>query len=97
MDHAKALVIKFVAISIVLLSILSIYDTSTLGGILLISLFVTGVAYFLGDLFILPRYGNLIAIIADVALTFISVWLLGMLLFRPLDPLTTGAFFLRYL
>ncbi|WP_179107337.1 YndM family protein [Sediminibacillus massiliensis] len=80
MDHIKALAIKFVAVAVVLYSILGIFYTATLGEIFMISLLVTGVAYVVGDLFILPRFGNLTATIADFGLSFVAVWFLSAML-----------------
>ncbi|WP_186578189.1 YndM family protein [Aquibacillus kalidii] len=81
MNHLKAIGIKFIVISIVLYSILAGFYTATIGNIFVISLLVTGVAYVLGDLFILPRFGNLIASIADLGLAFLSIWLLSSVFF----------------
>src|SRR5690606_32018805 len=45
----------------------------------------TGLAYLIGDRFVLPRYGHGIATIADSGLALASAWLLGSLLFtRPI-------------
>lgn len=93
MEHVKALGIKFIVISIVLFSILSSFYTATLGNILVISLLVTGVAYVVGDLFILPRLGNLIATIADLGLAFIAVWMLSELFFVADYGIVTASLF----
>ncbi|QTN00242.1 DUF2512 family protein [Sediminibacillus dalangtanensis] len=77
MEHVRALVIKFAVTGIVLYSILGIFYTATVGDIFIITLLVTGVAYLLGDLFILPRFGNLTASIADFGLAFAAVWILS--------------------
>ncbi|UFT98271.1 YndM family protein [Radiobacillus kanasensis] len=76
MKHVKALGIKFLVISVVLYSVLGILNQASLGDIFLISVLVTGVAYVLGDLLILKNFGNLMASLADFALSFFAVWLL---------------------
>lgn len=81
MDHVKALAIKFAITAIVLYSILGIFYTATMGEIFLITVLVTGVAYVIGDLFILPRFGNLTATIADFGLCFLAVWMLSSFFF----------------
>ncbi|MFE5131819.1 YndM family protein, partial [Bacillus mobilis] len=79
MKHIVALLIKYTAITAVLLIILSIFKGISIPRVLLISLFLTGAAYLIGDLFILPKYGNMIATIADF-----GIWLLTSL-FTNLD------------
>ncbi|WP_226035972.1 YndM family protein [Aquibacillus saliphilus] len=82
MDHIKALAIKFIIISIVLYSILGIFNNASITTIFIISVLVTGVSYLLGDLFILRRYGNLVASIADFGLVFLFVWALATFFFQ---------------
>ncbi|PEA29325.1 hypothetical protein COL81_22720 [Bacillus toyonensis] len=84
MKHIVALLIKYTAITAILLIILGIFQDISIPRILLISLLLTGAAYLIGDLFILPKYGNMIATIADFGLTFFGIWLLTSL-FTDLD------------
>jgi hypothetical protein len=79
MKHFWALLIKFAAIGTVLFSLLGIFDISIIT-IFLMALITTLVAYFIGDLFILRRMGNIAAIIGDLGLSFGLVWLLSSLL-----------------
>ncbi|MCT2535949.1 YndM family protein [Aquibacillus koreensis] len=83
MKHLKALAIKFIVISIVLFSILAVFYSASLADIFVLSVLVTGLAYVIGDLYILPRFGNLIATISDFGLSFIAIWLLSNMLFEP--------------
>ena len=76
MKHIVALLIKYTAISAVLLMVLGIFQDVSIPRILLISLLITGIAYLIGDLFVLPRYGNMIATIADFGLSFLGIWVL---------------------
>ncbi|ANV71475.1 YndM family protein [Bacillus cereus] len=84
MKHIVALLIKYTAITAVLLIMLSIFQGISIPRVLLISLFLTGAAYLIGDLFILPKYGNTIATMADFGLSFFGTWLLTSL-FTNLD------------
>ncbi|PGK43415.1 hypothetical protein CN907_07845 [Bacillus anthracis] len=84
MKHFVALLIKYTAITAVLLIILSIFKGISIPKVLLISLLLTGAAYLIGDLFILPKYGNMIATMADFGLSFFGIWLLTSL-FTNLD------------
>lgn len=80
MKHGTSLLIKFAVVSLVLFSILSALDGMSFFDILMISLAVTGVAYFVGDMMILPRFGNIVATIADFGLAFFTTWFLAELL-----------------
>ncbi|MFI8709459.1 YndM family protein [Bacillus sp. NPDC077411] len=80
MKHIVALLIKYTAISAVLLMILGIFQNISIPRILLISLLITGSAYLIGDLFVLPKYGNMVATIADFGLSFLGIWVLTYLL-----------------
>ncbi|PEA12300.1 hypothetical protein CON42_25895 [Bacillus thuringiensis] len=84
MKHIVALLIKYTAITAVLLIVLSIFQGISIPRVLLISLFLTGASYLIGDLFILPKYGNMIATMADFGLNFFGTWLLTSL-FTNLD------------
>jgi len=79
MKHVKALSIKFLIVGVVIFSILSIFESATIMDMLSISLLVTGLAYVIGDLFILPRFGNAVATIADFGLVGLSVWTLSVM------------------
>lgn len=87
MNHIQAIFIKFLMISAVLLAIFAYFEGSTVGGILLMSVIVTGLSYVIGDLFILPRTGNLWAAAADFVLTGALLWILGGLLISPTYPM----------
>ncbi|MDL4839359.1 YndM family protein [Aquibacillus rhizosphaerae] len=93
MKHIKAIGIKFIVISIVLFSILASFYTATLTDILLLSVLITGVAYVVGDLYILPRFGNLVATTADFGLSFFAIWVLSNLLFLADYGVVTASFF----
>lgn len=69
MKHLWALLIKFTAIGTVLLSIFGIFDPP-LSTFIMMSVVTTIVAYFIGDLVILPKLGNISAILGDLVLTF---------------------------
>ncbi|MCU9613573.1 YndM family protein [Caldibacillus lycopersici] len=77
MKHLRALLYKFVMILAVLSIILGFVYGVSFGEILTISLILTIAAYVIGDLFVLPKAGNLTATIADFGLAFFGIWLLG--------------------
>ncbi|MFC4557264.1 YndM family protein [Virgibacillus kekensis] len=96
MRHLAALGIKFVVISVAVFSILGIFYNATLTNLFWVSLLVTGIAYFVGDLFVLKRYGNLIATIGDFPLAFLSIWLLGMLFIERDLPILPASLFAAF-
>ncbi|WP_156288587.1 YndM family protein [Oceanobacillus salinisoli] len=96
MRHVKALGIKFLITAVILYSLLTIFETATLMEILFISLLVTGTAYVIGDLIILPRYGNLIATIADFGLAFAAIWILSAIFIYGATPIATVSAFCAF-
>jgi hypothetical protein len=77
MEHVKALIIKFVMVLAILAFVLGLFYRVDFGEYFTISLIVTVVAYMLGDLFILPRFGNTAATISDFVLAYILIWAVG--------------------
>lgn len=98
MDHLKALGIKFIVISIIVYSLFGILFNASLINLLWISMLVTGISYLIGDLFVLRKYGNIVASFADFPLAFLSLWILGNLFIERGMPIVTlslmGAFFI---
>ncbi|MDQ0255823.1 putative membrane protein [Evansella vedderi] len=93
MKHLKAFAIKFGMVAIVLLSTLTLFEVPV-SVILTTTLVLTIPAYLLGDLFIYPRFGNLVASIMDFAFFTAAVWLF-MAMFVATTPTTNAinAFF----
>lgn len=77
MKHFRSLLYKFFLTTAVLLITLGFLYGVSFGDILTISALLTIGAYLIGDLFILPFFGNTIATLADFAITFLGVLLLG--------------------
>jgi len=94
MKHFWALLIKFAAIGTVLFSFLSIFNTASLPVILFISVITTVVSYFVGDLTILPKFGNFVAIIADFGLSFVLIWVLSALFINSTGGMLATTFFI---
>lgn len=87
-QHAKAIGIKFIIVSIVIFSHFGIFYNVSLGKLFIMSGIVTGLAYVLGDLLMYPRFGNILATLFDFALSFGSVWVLTYALIGMSMPLT---------
>jgi len=93
MKHMMALLVKFAAVGTVLFSILGAFEHASLTRILLITIITTAVAYFVGDLLLLPRLGNIKALMADFGLSFVTVWVLSYVFIGPVRFLTLVTLF----
>lgn len=87
MEYIKALIIKFIMITAVLWVVLELFGTVTFADVLITSVLLTGVS-FIGDVYILPKIGNVAATIADFGLALIMIWALGSFLFE--QPIALG-------
>jgi hypothetical protein len=75
MRHLIALALKYVLFATVFFAIVPLFLRISSAELLWFSLWMTLVAYALGDLYLLPRFGNLSATIADFGLAFVGVWI----------------------
>ncbi|NUK29412.1 YndM family protein [Parageobacillus sp. VR-IP] len=75
MKHLIALALKYVLLATVFFAIVPLFLRVSSAELLWFSLWMTIVAYALGDLYLLPRFGNLSAAIADFGLAFVGVWI----------------------
>ncbi|MFD1037783.1 YndM family protein [Virgibacillus byunsanensis] len=89
MDHVKVLVLKFIVISFTVFAIFGIFHNANLYNLFWISLLTTGVAYLVGDMFILRKFGNVTATVSDFALSFVSLWVLGIVFIEGNIPIVT--------
>ncbi|WP_100013100.1 YndM family protein [Lentibacillus sediminis] len=96
MRHLKALAIKFIVAVTVVYSILGIFETASIMEMFWISAIVTGAAYLIGDLWILPNFGNIAATISDFVLATGTVWLLSVLFIGSDIPAFTMALFVAF-
>ncbi|MCY8976727.1 DUF2512 family protein [Bacillus atrophaeus] len=86
MVHVKALAIKGIMTIIVLYLVLGLGFNFTFGDTLLMTIVLGVISYLLGDLYVLPKWNNMIATVADFGLAFLVVWLMGMPLSMGLSP-----------
>lgn len=92
MKHIVPLAIKFIGWSVVLLSIFAIFNAPPLL-VLFMAAGTAVVSYLIGDLFILPRFGNLAAAIADVPLAFLLIWLTSYALIESTVNMVYASFY----
>ncbi|MBT2574656.1 DUF2512 family protein [Bacillus sp. ISL-51] len=78
MAHIKALAIKGIMTIIILYLVLGLGFNFTFGDALLMTIVLGAVSYLTGDLYVLPRWNNITASLADFGLAFLVVWLVGM-------------------
>lgn len=87
----KAFLMKFVMTIVALWIILGFFYDVNFTDILITST-VLVVVGFIGDMFILPRIGNVLAAIVDFFLALVVVWLLGAIIFDGPIGLGTASF-----
>ncbi|WP_231505631.1 DUF2512 family protein [Bacillus sp. EB01] len=73
-NHAKALAIKAAMILAVMWIVLSMLNDVSFLDSTLIAIVLTLIAYFTGDMVVLPRMGNVAATIGDFVISFLVVW-----------------------
>lgn len=73
MRHLYAIGIKLLLVGTVVLSIFGIFSNTSIPSLLLLSLAIATGSYIIGDLFILPQFGNIMATIVDFGLYFLAV------------------------
>ncbi|WP_053360650.1 YndM family protein [Bacillus sp. FJAT-27251] len=94
MKHVWALLIKFAIVGTVLFSLYGIFNDVSLTAILFLALVTTGVSYVAGDLYIYPKFGNPVAILADFGLVLIMLWVLSYVVMAQIaiTPFTAAFF-----
>ncbi len=72
--HTRAVLIKLAFTLIIVGGIFNLWFGLSLFNTLLTALIVTGIAYVIGDLWVFPSFGNVIATVIDAALIGITLW-----------------------
>lgn len=81
---------KFIMFTAVLWIVLGWFYGVPFTDILITSVFLTVIAYAL-DVLVLPRVGNIFALMGDFVLAWAGIWILGSFLFPELIPLGTAS------
>jgi len=79
MGHLKTLSMKAAANIVPVLLVLTLVAQVNWFTALIISLILTALAYFIGDMYILPRTGNVVATFADAGLAIVFLWMVNSL------------------
>ncbi len=76
MKNLVNLVLKFAFTYLVLFIMIPILGKSTWTQTIVLGLILGLLSYIIGDMWILPKFGNIVAIIADLGLSALVVWLM---------------------
>src|SRR5699024_9394557 len=95
-EYVKAFIVKLLIFGVLTFSIFGIFTNASIMKLLLISLVVSA-ATFIGDVFILPRMNQVLAIVGDFAGILLLYWLIGGLVVddgvSPIMPALAAAYF----
>ncbi|WP_017797553.1 YndM family protein [Oceanobacillus kimchii] len=91
MKYVSAFLLKFILLFVTLWIILGLFFNVSLSDIITTSIILAVIA-FAGDMFILPKIGNVAAAVSDFALAYIGIWIIGTFLFEGTAPIMTAAF-----
>lgn len=76
MKNTVNIIIKLAFIYLVLFLMIPIFGKSTWTQTMITGLILTVLAYIIGDLWLLPKFGNLVAVLADFGIVALVVWLM---------------------
>lgn len=77
------ILVKAVAILAVTGALLPMFSTLSIAEAISIGIVLTFVSYIVGDLLVLPRYGNLVAVGVDVVTAAVVIWGMTWILGQP--------------
>lgn len=95
MAHARAFSIKAVYIFLMILAFFYLYEPASLGIIMCISVLLAGITYVI-DVFLLPLYGSLVAVVLDFTSAFTIVWLISGMTLGQTTSLVLASVFVAY-
>lgn len=81
MKYIPTLLVKFIIITAVLWTILGFMFEVSFANVLITSIVLTGASFIIGDLYVLPKIGNVGAAMVDFVLALGGIWMLGLFLF----------------
>jgi hypothetical protein len=88
MKNITNLIFKTAMVLAVLFILIPIFGRSTWGQTIITGLVLVALSYVAGDMWILPKFGNIIAVIAELGLSALVIW--GMSQALPQFILTTA-------
>ena len=95
-NYIWVMIVKFVGVGVLTFSLYGVFLHATIDRLFLMTFIVAGVTL-VGDLFILPKMNQALAVVGDVIAYFILYYVLGALVVEatisPLLPALTAAYF----
>jgi len=88
--HGSALLIKVIMIAIISVVLLPIFSQITATQAFVIALILTLVAYIIGDLWVLHRYGNFMATVGDVVMAALVIGIADLILHNTMTITAAG-------
>ncbi|WP_347488118.1 DUF2512 family protein [Desulfoscipio sp. XC116] len=76
---ATALIIKFIMTFVFAGIALAFIDHNTWGWIFVVAVVGTALNYFVGDLLVLPKYGNIVASVGDGVMASLTAYIISLL------------------
>ena len=76
MKNSLNFIIKLAFIYLMLFLLIPIFGKSTWTQTMISGLILAVLAYIIGNLWLLPKYGNLVAVLADFGLAALVIWLM---------------------
>ena len=89
MKNLTNLIIKSIIVLGVLFVFIPIFGRGTWTQTIIIGLVLVALSYVAGDMWILPKYGNWVAVLADLSMAVLVIWLMARAL--PQFTLSVGA------
>jgi uncharacterized membrane protein YcaP (DUF421 family) len=74
MKNLTNLIIKSILVLAILFILIPIFGRSTWTQTLITGLILVALSYLAGDMWILPKYGNVVAVLADLGMAALVVW-----------------------
>ncbi|MEW6458698.1 MAG: DUF2512 family protein [Bacillota bacterium] len=83
MEHVRSLVIKFVIYAAILSVAMWVVAQLPITAALVTALIVAVLTYVIGDLWLLPNYGNIVSSFVNAVMAGVAIWLVFLGLFPP--------------
>jgi hypothetical protein len=77
MKNLTNLIFKSILVLAVLFILIPIFGRSTWTQTMITGLVLVALSYLAGDMWILPKYGNVVAVLVDLGLGALVVWVMG--------------------
>lgn len=91
MKHFKVLLLKFLLLTVILWLILGVVYDVSFTNIIITSLVLTITSFIIGDLYALPKIGNIGASMVDFTIAVASIFIIGTFLYDEGIPLASAS------